>query len=110
VGDARHLRALVARADVDPEPQRDRAHIGHPLGDETDAVAQCGTLDAVRPRLRHYRRPGPPRRRLRRGPPSPRPPRPPPPPPPWPPVSAGPRSPNFSLASPSNVSSNDAYS
>src|SRR5439155_14727785 len=97
------------RTDVDPEAQRHRAHVRHPLGDETDAVAQRGPPDGVRRGFRHYRRPGPPRRRLRRGPPPPRP-APPPPPPPPPPVSAGPRSPNRSLASPSKVSSKDANS
>ena len=39
VRDAGAVGALVARADVDPEAERDRAHARHPLGD--DALAAC---------------------------------------------------------------------
>src|SRR5437588_2425329 len=106
------LETFVAGSDVDPEAERYRAHIRHPLGDETDAVGQRGSLDGVGvcDHSVTYRRPGPPRRPLRRGPPRSPPPRPPPRPPPPCGDSAGPRSPNFSLASPSKVSSKDAYS
>ena len=41
VGDAGQFRTLVPRPDIDPEAERHRAYVGHPLADETDAVAEC---------------------------------------------------------------------
>src|SRR5205807_4181562 len=40
VGDAPALRRLVARPRVDPDADRDRADLFHPLGDDADPVGQ----------------------------------------------------------------------
>jgi hypothetical protein len=40
MGDAGALGALVARADVDPEAERDRANTGDPLGDDALAAVE----------------------------------------------------------------------
>ena len=38
---------LVAGADVDPEPERDRAHARHPLGDDPLARVELGQDDLL---------------------------------------------------------------
>ena len=47
---AGHGGALVARADVDPDAERHRAHLGHLLGDDPQARGVLGPRDARRRR------------------------------------------------------------
>src|SRR5205823_11491141 len=47
VRDTGQLGRLVARAHVDPEAQGHRPDVGHPLADESDAVAQRRGPDGV---------------------------------------------------------------
>ena len=90
------------------KPSGHRVRVGHALGDDPEAAVEAGRTGSSA-----YLRPPPPpppplrrrsRSRLRRGPP-------PSPPPPAPAAtSAGPRSPNFALASASNASSKETNS
>src|SRR5205823_3903320 len=49
VGDAGQARLLVARADVDPEPDRHRVRVRHAFGDDADPILEPGLAAAAPP-------------------------------------------------------------
>ena len=46
VGDAVHLLALVPRAGIDPQADGGALQVGHGVGDDPEAVLECGDLYA----------------------------------------------------------------